>query len=112
MAALGNPDASSLILSTPVLKSAPFLHELTYSIGVYCVPDNGPLEWLPLKGRPYHHDEELQLTRVSGNVREFQNHAHSPYTDALSRKTERSTVHPANESQNAKSHAGVDKNLL
>ena len=38
-----------------------------------------PPGWKPLKGRPYHHDEELHLTRVSGNFREFENHAGSRY---------------------------------
>jgi hypothetical protein len=29
---------------------------------------------MPLVGRPYHHDDELQLISVSGQVSEFENH--------------------------------------
>ena len=32
-----------------------------------------PLEWRPLKGRPFDTDEELQLVSVLGNVTEFEN---------------------------------------
>jgi hypothetical protein len=36
-------------------------------------------EWAPLKGRPYHDESELELTGVSGSVKEFQNRAGSRY---------------------------------
>ena len=38
-----------------------------------------PPGWKPLKGRPYHHDEELHLTSASGSVKEFQHRAGSRY---------------------------------
>jgi len=40
-------------------------------------------EWTPLKGRPYDYDVELQLTRVSGNVSEFENRAGKRYRSVI-----------------------------
>ena len=43
------------------------------------MPDTRALEWMPLKGRPYDYDDELQLMTVSGNVLEFENPRGSRY---------------------------------
>ena len=49
----------SNIFGVPTLRNAP-----TY---------DQPLEWRPLKGRPFDTDEELQTLSVLGNVTEFEN---------------------------------------
>ena len=49
----------SNIFGVPTLRNAP-----TY---------DQPLEWRPLKGRPFDTDEELQTLSILGNVTEFEN---------------------------------------